>query len=277
MQDTEVQKMQEVFNRTLREALGPGIEKGDYPEDDTPEYEPYQDDQIENDGLLVGHVSDRDNFENDVYDHYLTAEVLLPVQGTMKTGFVWERALDSDGKLIGTKNKHLLLDTRKYVVEFPDGMEQIYSANLLAEDMIAQCDEEGNQFILVLDGIVDHKSDENAILSKEEGYFYHNNRQYQKKTTKGWKLCVEWKDRTTTWEPLSALKESTLVKVAQYAVSNKIDDETRLCLVGAIYIEETRVYYLCSQQTLLEADTQVWYSSPSYGGRGFADRQREQQ
>jgi hypothetical protein len=31
MQDTEVQKMQEVFNRTLREALGPGIEKGVYP------------------------------------------------------------------------------------------------------------------------------------------------------------------------------------------------------------------------------------------------------
>jgi hypothetical protein len=65
MQDTEVQKMQEVSNRTLRDAIGPGIEKGDYLEDETPEYEPYQDDQIENDGLL-GHVSDRDNFEHDV-------------------------------------------------------------------------------------------------------------------------------------------------------------------------------------------------------------------
>jgi hypothetical protein len=223
MQDIELQKMQEVFNRTLRDALGPGIEKGDYPEDETPEYEPYQDDQIEDDGLLVGHVSDRDNFEHDVYDHYLTAEVLLPVQGTMKTRFVRERALDSDGKLIGTGSKHPLLDTRKYVVEFPDGMEQIYSANLLVENMIAQCDEEDNQFIL-LDGIVDHKRDENAI-SKEEGYFYHNDRRYRKKTTKGWKLCVEWKDGTTTWEPLSALKESNPVKVAQYAVSNKIDDE----------------------------------------------------
>jgi hypothetical protein len=174
MQDTEVQKLQEVFNRTLCEALGPGIEKGDYPEDETPEYEPYQDNEIENDGLL-GDVSDRDNFEHDIYDHYLTAEVLLPVQGSMKTGFVRERALDSDGKPIGTRNKHpLLLDTRKNVVQFPDGMEQIYSANLLVENMIAQCDGEGNQFIL-LDGIVDHKFEENAI-SKEEGYFYHNDR-----------------------------------------------------------------------------------------------------
>jgi hypothetical protein len=102
-------------------------------------------------------------------------------------------------------------------------MEQIYSATLLAENMIAQCDEEGNQFIL-LEGIVDHKRDENAI-SKEEGYFYHNDRRYWKKTTKGWKLCVEWKDGTTTWESLSALKESNPVEVAQYAVSNKIDDE----------------------------------------------------
>jgi glucuronate isomerase len=59
MQDTEVQKMQEVFNRTLCKALGPGIEKGDYPEDETPEYEPYQDNQeVENEGLSR-HVSDR--------------------------------------------------------------------------------------------------------------------------------------------------------------------------------------------------------------------------
>jgi hypothetical protein len=112
----------------------------------------------------------------EVYDHYLTAEVLLPVQGsTMKTGFVWEGALDSDGKPIGTGNKHPFLDTCKYVVQFLDGMEQIYSANLLAKNMIVQCDEEeGNQYIL-LDGIVDHKSDKNAI-SKEEGYLYHNDR-----------------------------------------------------------------------------------------------------
>jgi hypothetical protein len=84
--------------------------------------------------------------------------------------------------------------------------------------MIAQCDKEGNHFIL-LDRIVDHKSDENAI-SKEEGYFYHNDRRYGKNTTKGWNLCVEWKDGTTTWEPLSALKESNPVEVVQYSVSN---------------------------------------------------------
>jgi hypothetical protein len=42
---------------------------------------------------------------------------------------------------------------------------------------------------------------------------------------KGWKLCVKWKDGTTTWEPSSVLKESNPVEVAQYAVSNKIDDE----------------------------------------------------
>jgi hypothetical protein len=208
MQDTEVLKMQEVFNRTLREALGPGIEKGDYPEDETPEYKPYQDNEIENDGLL-GHVSDRDNFEHDVYDHYLTAEVLVPVQGSMKTGFIWEQALNIDVKPIGTRNKHPLLDIRKYVVQFLDGMEQICFTNLLAENMKAQCDEEGNQFIL-LDGIVDHKLDENAI-SKEEGYFYHNDRRYWKKTMKGWKLCVAWKDGTTTWEPLLPLKESNPV------------------------------------------------------------------
>jgi hypothetical protein len=89
MQDTEVQKMQEVFNQTLCEALGHGIEKADYPEDKTPKYEPYQDDQIENNGLL-GQMSNQDSFEHDFYGHYLTAEALLPIlQGTMKT--YWDR------------------------------------------------------------------------------------------------------------------------------------------------------------------------------------------
>ena len=34
------------------------------------------------------------------------------------------------------------------------------------------------------------------------------------KTTKGWELCICWKDGTTTWEKLSDLKESNPVELA---------------------------------------------------------------
>jgi hypothetical protein len=45
------------------------------------------------------------------------------------------------------------------------------------------------------------------------------------KTTKGWHLCVEWKDGTTSWERLADLKESNPVEVAEYAATKILHDE----------------------------------------------------
>jgi hypothetical protein len=50
-----------------------------------------------------------------------------------------------------------------------------------------------------------------------------SNTQVRKKT-KGWHLCVEWKDETTRWEHLVDLKESNPVEVADHAVSKKLLD-----------------------------------------------------
>ena len=44
-----------------------------------------------------------------------------------------------------------------------------------------------------------------------------------RKTTQGWNLCIEWKDGSTTWEPLKELKESNPIEVSEYAIANKID------------------------------------------------------
>ena len=52
-----------------------------------------------------------------------------------------------------------------------------------------------------------------------------NGRQYHRKTTKGWKLCIEWKDGTTSWERLADLKESYPIEVAEYAIAHGIDKE----------------------------------------------------
>ena len=42
---------------------------------------------------------------------------------------------------------------------------------------------------------------------------------------KGWQLCIEWKDRSTSWETLSDMKESYPVEVAEYAEAVGISDE----------------------------------------------------
>jgi hypothetical protein len=45
------------------------------------------------------------------------------------------------------------------------------------------------------------------------------------RTTKGWSLCVEWEDGSTSWVPLLDLKESNPIEVAEYAVARGIDRE----------------------------------------------------
>jgi hypothetical protein len=45
-----------------------------------------------------------------------------------------------------------------------------------------------------------------------------------RKTTKGWNLCIEWKDGTTSWERLVDLKESNPVEVYEYAATKILLD-----------------------------------------------------
>ena len=89
--------------------------------------------------------------------------------------------------------------------------------------MYAQCNLDGEQY-LILKGIVDHKKDGHAVATAD-AHIWRNGRKQMKKTTKGWHLCVEWKDGTTSWEKLSLLKESNPVEVAEYAISAGIDQE----------------------------------------------------
>jgi hypothetical protein len=83
------------------------------------------------------------------------------------------------------------LGTRTYEIEFPDGRSDEYTANVIAENMYAQCDIEGRQYNL-MEGIVDHKTYDHAI-EPADMYIKHGSNKQVRKTTKGWHLCVEWK------------------------------------------------------------------------------------
>ena len=49
-------------------------------------------------------------------------------------------------------------------------------------------------------------------------------------TIKGRKIKVEWKDGTGSWVPLSLVKESNPLELAEYAVSHKIHQEAAFAL-----------------------------------------------
>jgi hypothetical protein len=89
--------------------------------------------------------------------------------------------------------------------------------------MYAQCDEEGNQFLMLQD-IVGHKTDGNEV-ERADMYINVGSNKQIRKTTKGWYLCVQWKDGTISWERLADLKESNPVEVDEYAVTKNLHDE----------------------------------------------------
>jgi hypothetical protein len=177
----------------------------------------FDDDEMEETNAV-----EQDDYTYDAYDQFAMAELLLPHGDEMVHGKVMKRARGEDGNLIGKRNANPILDTREYEVEMPGGSVAEYGVNVIAENLYSQVDSEGRQY-LILSEIIDHTSKDAAAITKDQGFHKsYNGNDVRRKTTKGWKLCVEWKDRSTTWVQLSELKASNPVEVAEYVVANQI-------------------------------------------------------
>lgn len=221
LDNPEEQKLRDKFDLGIKQKLGDIMNDSHVsqldPQAVTPVYEKYSD---EAEGTYAT-TPDIEDATPEYQDSYIGADVVISLQGKPTTGKVKRRARTFSGDLYGKANDNPILDTSSYEVEFPDGRVEAYTANVIAENMWSQCDPQGNQFLL-LDAIVDHRTDGNEIQHADR-FVTKGGRQYLKKTTKGWDLCVEWKDKSTSWERLSDLKESFPIEVAEYAVANGID------------------------------------------------------
>ena len=153
-------------------------------------------------------------------DEYIGAQVTLPdSDGLQVLCRVKGRKRDSSGATIGEYNSNPILDSRVFDVEYPDGRIEAFSTNVIAESLYGQVDDEGFD-IGILDEIVDHSKSDTAVPMKEG---FVNNKPVI--TTKGWKVKVRWKDGSHDWFPLSHIKNSNPVLMAEYAVLKKIDKE----------------------------------------------------
>ena len=72
--------------------------------------------------------------------------------------------------------------------------------------------------------IVDCNTDNDDVPVSNK-FFEYKGRQHIRKTTRGWHLCSQWHDGTSTWECLIVLQESNPVEVAEFAVSHGIEEE----------------------------------------------------
>ena len=75
---------------------------------------------------------------------------------------VKRRAVDQDGWPIGIPSNNPLFDSRKYEVEYLDGMTEVLTANIIAENLLAQVDDQGHSHLMI-DEIEDHRNNSDAI------------------------------------------------------------------------------------------------------------------
>ncbi|KAI2505807.1 Reverse transcriptase (RNA-dependent DNA polymerase) [Fragilaria crotonensis] len=177
---------------------------------------PHADDQVDND----------DKFVEVETDQYIGMELALPRgdDGAMVHAKVIKRLKDNEGNPVGTVNANPLLDSRAYEVEFINGHVEELTANIIAENLIAQVDDEGHRQMM-LEEILDHRTTREAIPKSQGTYVNQYGVKRQKQTTRGWELLIQWKDGSTDWVALKDFKESYPVELAQYAVDRAIDDE----------------------------------------------------
>jgi len=183
-----------------------------------------EDDEDDNERIPVENDSpkilDMDDFED--VDQYIGMEVCLPLNGEyMTAGTVVSRAI-SDGKVKGRFDKNPILDTRIYDVKFPDGSIKQYSANIIAQNMYSQVDEDGYRYQL-LESIMDHRKMSDAV--DEEFETLSNGQRRRPKTTIGWDIHVQWRDGTTTWIPLKEVKGDYPIELAEYACAHGLEKE----------------------------------------------------
>jgi hypothetical protein len=191
--------------------LGPAATNGNFAGDsdlDTPLLEPYGDDSGDE-----PRMPEADTFTIDAYDKYIGAQLRMPLNDSMADAKVTGQVKDGEGNPVGVSYSNPLQDTRVYEVSFQDGSTAEYSTNLIATAMFAQVDEEGRSH-QIIDEIIDHRRTNDA-LTDAEAYVTIRGKQHAMRTTRGWEMCILWKNGDTLWELLKDIKEANPIETAE--------------------------------------------------------------
>ena len=120
-------------------------------------------------------------------DAYVDMELGLPhgEDGSLMHAIVKRRKLDDDGNPIGPEITNPLVDMRAYENEFIDGTTETLTTNIIAENLLAQVDEEGHRQLLIYD-IIDYGINNYTVHNIEAFIETSTVNSQLKMTTKGW-------------------------------------------------------------------------------------------
>ena len=104
------------------------------------------------------------------FDNWLNMEVGMDMEEhRFQQGTVNKSAIDADGKPIGSAIDNVPLDGCACKIEFSDGQTEILTDNIIAENLLAEVDAEGNCF-LFMEEMEDHEKTADAIPRHEETF-----------------------------------------------------------------------------------------------------------
>ena len=151
------------------------------------------------------------------YEKYIGAEVVPPDRKDKKLMGKVRKRVKYDVSSTGEGNYNPMHDKSLYEVEYTDGTTEQLVANIIAENMMSQVYSESHHH-QVLTEVTDHKKDD--IVNVDSFIKSSSGNIHRKRTTRGWKILVEWKDSSVDWVPLKDLKQSNPVELAEYDVAN---------------------------------------------------------
>lgn len=146
-------------------------------------------------------------------DNYLEAKVVLPGKDSLAVlATIKNRKGDAQGNLIGEENNNPILDTRIYELEYADGGIEEFGVNTITENLMEQVDEYGWDSGMLRE-IVGYRTNPDIVIQAgDEAFTELNGIKRSVITTKGRDIQVRWDDNSTSWLPLSTLKESNPIQ-----------------------------------------------------------------
>ena len=174
---------------------------GDFPEDHAmPVYERYADNEDGQEGMADDPTKGLEPTP-EVGDTHANTELMPPRGSTLLKGLVTGRKLDAGGQVCDRANNNPILNTITYLVQFDDGKVTELTANVISAQMYAQCESEGNMYVM-LDDLTDHRKSSKALSIEDQKTTDSRGRNMMRLFTAGWRICCQWKDGSTSLEKL---------------------------------------------------------------------------
>ena len=166
-------------------------------------------------------VKDIDEPYMEELDNLIGSQVKLPDKGDIPLLVTVKKSKrDSHAQPVGRAGNDPVLDSRIYEFEYPDGRVEEYSMNTILENLVEQVGS-NDWDVILLDKILVVRRDSNtSVMQGLDAVTTIMGRKRPIITTKGWDVQVKWKDGSISWHPLSLVKRSNPVDLAEYIVSN---------------------------------------------------------